>query len=588
MPDYIQIKKKHEAAYAQSNKSYNWISAIRLVVFLLLSYFLYQSFSLTNGFYIMGVAMLTIGFVWCLRKHQQIALQRDISKTLIDINQDEIAYLNGDVIPYHDGNEYIDHRHFYTYDLDIFGPNSLYHHINRAYTYIGKQSLASLFSGKLAAEDILLNQEAIKELSVKIDWRQAFATHAILTHDTKENYDKLIAWSKGETQSISSFYTIAMYITPMLFVTSLILNYIYDGVYMQVSSLLFTINLMILFSQFKRIKQEIIASDYISKIISTYGIMLAMIENESFESAKMNEIKSQLVGNENASQALTKLSKLYADLQSIQNLMGVIIMNGTILHHIRSLKNVIDWKVNHAQFIETWLNLIGQVESLNSLANFAANNPDFCFPSLNDSYDITFEQLGHPLIKQKNRICNDVSLKQHPLIILTGSNMSGKSTFLRTLGVNMVLGGLGSVVCARFAHIHPLPVIVSMRQTDSLTDSESYFFAEVKRLKQIIEHLYTERSFVLLDEILKGTNSDDKQTGTIGVIKKLILHQAIGAVATHDLEVCKTTDLYPDYLVNRCFEVEITEGELSFDYKLREGICRNKSATFLMKKMDVI
>lgn len=173
-------------------------------------------------------------------------------------------------------------------------------------------------------------------------------------------------------------------------------------------------------------------------------------------------------------------------------------------------------------------------------------------------------------------------------MILTGSNMSGKSTFLRSLGVNMVLGGIGSVVCASEATILPLPVLVSMRLSDSLSDSESYFFAEIKRLKQIMDVLEEKPAFVLLDEILRGTNSDDKRNGTIEVVKKIIAQKAIGAIATHDIEVCLTTNLHPEILTNRCFEVEIRDNELYFDYKLRSGICKNKSATFLMQKMGVI
>jgi DNA mismatch repair ATPase MutS len=173
-------------------------------------------------------------------------------------------------------------------------------------------------------------------------------------------------------------------------------------------------------------------------------------------------------------------------------------------------------------------------------------------------------------------------------MILTGSNMSGKSTFLRSLGINMVLSGIGSVVCAKEANVHPLPVLVSMRLSDSLSDSESYFFAEIKRLKQIMDDLEENAAFVLLDEILRGTNSDDKRNGTIEVVKKVIANKAIGAIATHDIEVCQTTKDYPDILTNKCFEVEIKNDDLHFDYKLRDGICQNKSATFLMKKMGVI
>jgi DNA mismatch repair ATPase MutS len=231
---------------------------------------------------------------------------------------------------------------------------------------------------------------------------------------------------------------------------------------------------------------------------------------------------------------------------------------------------------------------LGELEALNCLANFSFNNKEFVFPTINKEYKIEIKNCGHPLINANKRICNDVSFNAGNFMILTGSNMSGKSTFLRTLGINMILGNAGAPICASNAQIHPLPVVVSMRMSDSLTDSESYFFAEVKRLKQIMDELEHQICFVLLDEILKGTNSDDKRLGTVKVIEKLVQKNVIGAIATHDLEVCNITLVYPKNLSNHCFEVEIINNELVFDYKLRDGICKNKSATFLMNKLDII
>ena len=238
--------------------------------------------------------------------------------------------------------------------------------------------------------------------------------------------------------------------------------------------------------------------------------------------------------------------------------------------------------------LEEWLEVIGEFEMLNSLANFSYNNPDFVYPTLNSNYEIAFSNLSHPLLNPATRVGNEVQFQPQSFMILTGSNMSGKSTFLRSLGINMVLSGMGSPVCASQANVHPLPVLVSMRLSDSLSDSESYFFAEIKRLKQIMDELEANPAFVLLDEILRGTNSDDKRNGTIEVVKKVIAKKAIGAIATHDIEVCLTTNEFPDILTNKCFEVEISNNELHFDYTLRDGICKNKSATFLMKKMGVI
>jgi DNA mismatch repair ATPase MutS len=292
--------------------------------------------------------------------------------------------------------------------------------------------------------------------------------------------------------------------------------------------------------------------------------------------------------NEKASVHLKHLAALFSSMDTIQNLITGTIFNGTFLYNLHIFKSLIVWKNQHAQVLEDWLKVIGEFEMLNSLANVACNNPDFVFPELNANYEISFADLSHPLLSRKSRVGNDIDFQPQSFMILTGSNMSGKSTFLRSLGVNMILAGMGAAVCSTKANVHPMPVLVSMRLSDSLSDSESYFFAEIKRLKQIMDELEHKPAFVLLDEILRGTNSDDKRNGTIEVIKKVIAKKALGAIATHDIEVCLTTNDFPDMLINKCFEVEIINNDLHFDFILRDGICKNKSATFLMKKIGVI
>jgi DNA mismatch repair ATPase MutS len=340
---------------------------------------------------------------------------------------------------------------------------------------------------------------------------------------------------------------------------------------------------------YKRIQIEIANAEDIDKVISQYGLLLKKIEEESFHSQKLKHLQEKLkFKTEHASAHLKTVSGLFSNMDAIGNLLTASLFNGTFLFNLHVLNKLLNWKKEHAEALEDWLDVIGEFEMLNSMANFAYNNTDFVYPTLNTEFKIDFSQLSHPLLNASTRVGNEVAFHPQSFMILTGSNMSGKSTFLRSLGINMVLSGMGSVVCAKEANVHPLPVLVSMRLSDSLADSESYFFAEIKRLKQIMDELEGNAAFVLLDEILRGTNSDDKRNGTIEVVKKVIANKAIGAIATHDIEVCLTTKEYPDVLTNKCFEVEIINDDLHFDYKLRDGICRNKSATFLMKKMGVI
>ena len=525
-----------------------------------------------------------------MRMHSKLQFQRKITETLLDINKNELSYLEKVAIPFENGAEFNDFYHPYAYDLDIFGTHSLFQNLNRTATYIGKKTLAKQCLTLLANDEILRNQEAIKELANKLDWRQEFLALAKISQDDATSYSSLLKWSKFESAPLTKTTIWISFLAPSLFIgISLAYLITSNAIFLNYISLLFVFNLGFLGKFLKRIQIEIANASNIDKIIAQYGLLLQKIEEETFQSNKLIDLQKQLTfKKENASIHLKKLANLFSNMDSIGNFVTAILFNGTFLFNIHVLKNLILWKKEHADALEDWLDVIGEFEMLNSLANISYNNPNFVFPNLNTNNEISFSDLSHPLLNSKNRVGNAIRFQPQSFLILTGSNMSGKSTFLRSLGINMVLTGMGAPVCATKADVHPLPVLVSMRLSDSLSDSESYFFAEIKRLKQIMDELEKGAAFVLLDEILRGTNSDDKRNGTIEVIKKVIGKKAIGAIATHDIEVCLTTNEYPDQLANKCFEVEIVNNDLFFDYTLRNGICKNKSATFLMKKMGII
>jgi DNA mismatch repair ATPase MutS len=337
-----------------------------------------------------------------------------------------------------------------------------------------------------------------------------------------------------------------------------------------------------------KIRQEIGKTERIGASLLAYSEMLKLVENRVWKSARLTEIHAKVHSKDQpASTLLKEASGIYENLDSINNGMAVFLLNSTLQYHVHVFRRLVKWKKSHRESISQWIEQIAEVESILSFSNFKVNNPEYCFPKL-DSEQIAFEELGHPLIQKSTRICNSISFDQERFMILTGSNMSGKSTFLRTLGIGVILSNAGSVIPAKNASFFPIPLLVSMRLSDSLEESTSYFFSEVKRLKLIIDNLNDGPAFVLLDEILRGTNSDDKQNGTIGIVEQMIRLKAIGMIATHDLEVCETTNLHPTYLKNKCFEVEIRDNDLFFDYKLRDGICQNKSATFIMKKYQII
>jgi hypothetical protein len=590
MEQYRKNLLSHERDLKEINKQYNSLGFIRflvVVVFCILGYCYYVQ---QANLYLFGLLSLVILFIFLIKKHDKIAFKRSLIIEKININKAEIAYLNQEKIPFENGAFFSNPSHPYTFDLDIFGQNSLFQHLNRTSTFIGGNNLAKKLSINLSPDEIVENQNAIKELANKMSWRHHILAIGNIKRDSPEKYAKLIEWSKMPHSTISKGVVFLSFLFPLALLVSLLLfKFLNLHFLLNIASYLFVFNIGLVLNHLKQIKKEIADSDQVHDVLMQYSYILKSIELESFENTKLNALKLNLSNNQlMASNQIQKLSVLVSNINSIGNVLGAAIMNGLFLFHLHNLSRIYNWKKISGKLIEDWMGIIGEFEALNSIANFSFNNSEFVFPNLNNSFNIEFETMGHPLIFKEKRICSDVSLVKQKFIILTGSNMSGKSTFLRSLGINMVLSGMGAPVCARQASVHVLPIFISMRMSDSLSEGESFFFAEVKRLKMIVDQLENEVSFVLLDEILKGTNSDDKRNGTIEVIKKLISKGAIGAIATHDLEVCATTNLFPDYLVNKCFEVEIENNELVFDYKLRDGICKNKSASFLMKKMGII
>jgi DNA mismatch repair ATPase MutS len=263
------------------------------------------------------------------------------------------------------------------------------------------------------------------------------------------------------------------------------------------------------------------------------------------------------------------------------------------------------WKEANKAFFPRWIDAVGSIECLNSLATFAFNNPGYQYPepmaarepSSGASADATSSPLflsatkiAHPLIPAAERITNDFTIGQPDrLILVTGSNMSGKTTFLRTIGVNLLLAQCGAPVCADRFSFTPMQILTSLRVSDSLQEHTSYFMAELKKLQKIIHRLRTgEPSLVLIDEILRGTNSEDKTYGSEQFIRRLIQYQCLSLFATHDLSLGQLEQELPGIVANYCFESTIEDGNLHFDYRLQRGIARNRNASFLMKKMEII
>lgn len=585
---YKEQLEKARILYKKYTKTYNFIGIIRLFVVLFTLFLAYLCITEFTFFCLIALLFSLVIFLILVVKHKKIAYLRKIEKAKMNINQKEIDFLEKGIYFSDNGTDFQDKDHQYAYDLDIFGEKSLFHHINRAVTFLGKKRLAEHFL-RADKQHITEKQATIAELSEKLEWRQLFMAIASQIEDNQHITEKINLWKERKEFVFSLPLRIFLYLSPLLLVSCIILGYVLEYAEMKtIANTLFLVNLMIFVWQLRYILKNKLGFEGVYDTLYSLRKNIELIEKERFESKQLKDLQQQLIqNNRKASEHIRVLAHLLDNMDNVLNIFSVV-LNGLTFYHLHQYNKLILWKKDNAMFIENWLDVVSEAEVLCSLANFKYNNPQFVFPELNTDAEVSFVEVGHPLIAENQRVTNSISFKEHRFVILTGSNMSGKSTFLRTLGVNMLLAMMGLPVCAKKANIHPMKILISMRLSDSLNDGKSYFFAEIDRLQKIMQTIEKEQCFVLLDELLRGTNSEDKQLGTIKIIEKMVRLNAMGIIATHDLEVCKLANEYPQYIKNQCFEVEIINNELYFDYKLKAGVCQNKNATFLMKKMGAI
>ncbi|MBN1924213.1 MAG: hypothetical protein JW798_00125, partial [Prolixibacteraceae bacterium] len=327
------------------------------------------------------------------------------------------------------------------------------------------------------------------------------------------------------------------------------------------------------------------------KILKKYASLFQMIETVEWKSAEGKAIIDELNGYGLPSENIGKLSRIVAAFDHRNNFFVGLFGNMMFLWDIVYSCRLIKWHNENKTAYATWNRVYALFDSLISLANFSFNNQGYCYPKFqNGEFMLSAKGLGHPLIDPGKRVVNDFELSgSRKLVIVTGANMAGKSTFLRTIGVNMVLGQCGAPVCASEMVFCPVKVFTNMRTNDSLFDDESYFFAELKRIKFIFDNLEKGVSMlIILDEMLKGTNSIDKLSGSQKLLKKLVEKGAPAIVATHDLKLTSMADEFPRNIQNKCFEITIENDEMQFNYLLQDGVTQTMNATFMMKKMGII
>lgn len=577
----IQLNK-----YLKTEKAFTWIRLFSFLILALISGLLF-TVSVTGGIASLVASVLIFGYV--LNYHLKTEKKRKKHQYLIEINQAEINALNGNFSNFNSGSEFNQPIHPYSNDLDIFGSHSLFQLINRTSTQPGAERLANWLKKPQPFQTLTSRQEAVKELKEKIQWRQNLRAIFYINPSSAENPQTLINWSNHASvfKNSEKLLKIIVGLTSL----TIIALAIWLAGYSKLTLIgCFLLNMVIYYKYVKHINtiQQQLSKTH--ALLLSYSDILELIEQEDFKSEYLNALKNDLRKEGSPSQILKSLSQLTKRLDFRMNILAGFTLNLFFFWDIHQCIRLEIWKNKYKDNIKNWFDILAEFEALSSLGNLHFNNPEWVFPEIVDSYfTLEAKTCGHPLIISKNRVCNSFTLDQEGKIALvTGSNMSGKSTFLRTLGVNAVLAMMGAPVCAEYFKISYIHVYSSMRIADSLEDNTSSFYAELKKLAEIIKVVEKkERVFLLLDEILRGTNSNDRHTGSIALIRQLIKNNASGILATHDLVLSQIKEEFPHNIDIYNFDVKIEGEELYFDYLINPGICKSLNASLLMRKMGI-
>jgi len=510
---------------------------------------------------------------------------------LIKINELEIAALAHHYYNFGEGKQFAAAEHPYANDLDIFGHASLYQYCNRTTSDMGEKALAYWLLQPANTTVILQRQEAVKELSAKTEWRQQLEAYGKEEKISSATQERLKDWLQAEPHFINNlFWKILQYAIPAIIIAVIILN-IEDVISNPVRNMFLLGSALIALVMAKKIAP---LHQQVSKMANELAVLansIKLVEQANFNTGLLQTLQSKfVVEHTKASTQLKQLKKIVERLDLRMNPIVFIPLAVIFQWDIQQAMALEKWKQRNKHNINEWFDAIGELEALHSLAGLSFNHPQWCFPTFKeDHFYIQGNNIGHPLIYAGKRVNNDIAMNsREELMLITGSNMAGKSTYLRSIGVNTVLAMAGAPVCATVFVLSPVQIISSMRIADNLEESTSTFYAELKKLKAIIDRVNAgEKIFILLDEILRGTNSLDRHTGSVALVKQLIHHKAACIIATHDVELAKLKELYPHNILNYHFDVQVANDELYFDYKLKEGICTSLNASILMKKIGI-
>lgn len=528
-------------------------------------------------------------FLFFVKKHQAQSVLLKLEKKYFENCALELEYLEGKWKQKPDGRDFLDSNHAFANDLNVFGQHSLFQFLDRTQTEYARHRFADVLKNPLTNPEAILKQKAVlSELADDPEFVLRLISKASFI-DVKPNYFEGVRdWAKQLLNLNQTWKkALLLYVLPILSFSATV-AYNMDVISgNQLMLLLFVPGLVVL----SRLKSNQVIFKRFVELLERTDAFESIIKDIRAKDFKSEELKQMVTDAEldKSVEGIAKLRKIVGAIENRNNVFVSILLNLYLLWDFRCLYRLEKWKKQYGEQLTSWLQICVNLESHASLALYVFNHPEYVYADLNN--DDRFEIIdGRHVLMGKEAVPNALDLEPNRAFsIITGANMAGKSTYLRMIGTSQILAMNGAPVCAKSFSFKPKALFTSMLAADSLGDNESYFFNELKRLKALVTKLEDGvPQFVILDEILKGTNSVDKAEGARKFLIKLLRLPAKGIVATHDLSLCELEAEYPERLVNNKFEVGYNNDELVFAYKLEAGVCQNMNANFLLKKMGLV
>lgn len=608
-PEFYQQLLEEQSKLAQRlHQQYDRLALVRLAVF----------FGWVIGLILLFTADWRVGFVifflsipllaWGVRKHQKIKQSAEAAGVRAELARQELQALDHDFSAFKDGSAFLEAGHPYALDLDLFGRNSLFQFLNRTVTAPGERWLARHLLAPLSVEERARTQVQGKLLAKDPTWCVEFRTLGDGLNDDIRFFEKLTAWLSRPPVVGNGAERVILPLSPFLALAGIVWMLIMSPWQLGVIGFLPAIWLL-------RKYKDIIPAEHaytseMGELLKGYASLLWHIETKpggvlvnelttaaapglglgsasALSGAKVSSTPAESI--EGSIRPLRTLAYRISQLDVRYNPF-VVLLELSGLWSLQWLRKLDQWRAAHRAALPGWLDTLAETDAQVSWATLRFNRPNWTDPEFTTDTILEGKELGHPLLPPQGRVTNDLTMRTDGhLHLITGSNMAGKSTWLRTVGINLVLAQAGGPVCASHLRTSPLQVWTSMRTQDDLSESTSSFYAELKRLKAIIEAVADPKQqvFFLLDEILKGTNSRDRHTGSRALIRQLIRDQGAGIIATHDLELGALESEPGSHVENYAMEVQTQGSELVFDYKLHPGVCQSFNATALMAEMGI-